>query len=68
VSTMQPQSKHIVILIDHGNSLSATQIHMAKSIAKHLISSFTENDRVSRYYVRFLSLIVCVKYSTLKFG
>ena len=45
--TMQPQSKHVVIMMDHGNSLSQTQLHMAKSIAKNLIASFTENDRVS---------------------
>ncbi|KAL4236844.1 VWFA and cache domain-containing protein 1 [Mactra antiquata] len=47
VSTMQPQSKRIVIMMDHGNSLSATQMHMARSIAKNLIASFTENDRIS---------------------
>ena len=46
VNTMQPQSKHIVIMMDHGNSLSQTQLHMAKNIAKSLIASFTENDRV----------------------
>ena len=46
VTTMQPQSKHIVIMMDHGNSLSQTQLHTAKSIAKNLIASFTENDRV----------------------
>ncbi|KAH3694838.1 hypothetical protein DPMN_082279 [Dreissena polymorpha] len=47
VSTMQPQSKHIVILMDHGNSLSPTQMAMARSIATSLIASFTENDRVA---------------------
>lgn len=47
VSTMQPQSKHIVIMMDHGNSMSPTQLLMAKSIAKNLLSSFTENDRVA---------------------
>lgn len=59
VSTMQPQSKHIVLLIDHGNSLSPTQIHMAKSIAKHLIASFTENDRVSHISEMFCSVFTC---------
>ena len=44
---MQPQSKHVVIMMDHGNSLSAYQVRMAKSVAKHLINSFTEKDRVS---------------------
>lgn len=47
VTTMQPQSKHVVIMMDHGNSLSQTQLHMAKSIAKNLIASFTENDRIA---------------------
>ena len=47
VSTMQPHSKHVVIMMDHGNSLSATQMLMARSIAKNLIAAFTENDRVN---------------------
>ena len=46
VTTMQPQSKQVVIMMDHGNSLSQTQLHMAKSITKSLIASFSENDRV----------------------
>ena len=46
VSTMQPQSKHIVILVDHGISLSQTQMRTARSIARNLLLAFTEHDRV----------------------
>ncbi|XP_060082073.1 VWFA and cache domain-containing protein 1-like [Ylistrum balloti] len=46
VSTVQPQPKHIVIVMDHGNSLSANQLRTAKGIAKHLLNSLSEKDRV----------------------
>ena len=46
LSTVQPQRKHVVIIMDHGNSMSSSQLHIAKAIVKHLIASFSENDRV----------------------
>jgi hypothetical protein len=46
VSTIQPQRKHVVIMMDHGNSLSPNQLNTAKAIAKHIIRSLSENDRV----------------------
>jgi len=46
VSTVQPQSKHVVIVMDHGNSLSANQLRTAKGIAKHLLNSLSEKDMV----------------------
>lgn len=48
LSTIQPQRKHVVIMMDHGNSMSVTQLRTAKAIAKHLIASFSDNDRVSK--------------------
>ncbi|XP_064624547.1 VWFA and cache domain-containing protein 1-like isoform X2 [Lineus longissimus] len=46
VSTIQPQRKHVVIMMDHGNSLSPNQLNTAKAIARHIIRSLSENDRV----------------------
>ena len=46
VSTVQPQPKHIVIVMDHGNSLSPNQLRTAKAIAKHILLSLSEKDRV----------------------
>ncbi|KAL8604767.1 hypothetical protein ACOMHN_017726 [Nucella lapillus] len=46
LSTIQPQRKHVVIMMDHGNSMSVTQLRTAKAIAKHLIASFSANDRI----------------------
>ncbi|XP_076463028.1 VWFA and cache domain-containing protein 1-like [Babylonia areolata] len=46
LSTIQPQRKHVVIMMDHGNSMSVTQLRTAKAIAKHLIASFSDNDRI----------------------
>ncbi|XP_012946227.1 VWFA and cache domain-containing protein 1 isoform X2 [Aplysia californica] len=44
--TIQPQRKYVVIMMDHGNSLSPTQLKTAKAITKHLIASFSDNDRI----------------------
>ena len=46
LSTIQPQRKQVVIMMDQGNSMSLTQLRTAKAIAKHLIASFSHNDRV----------------------
>ncbi|CAG5123241.1 unnamed protein product, partial [Candidula unifasciata] len=44
--TIQPQRKYVVIVMDHGNSMSVTQLRTAKAITKHLIASFSDNDRI----------------------
>ena len=49
--TIQPQAKHVIIVMDHGNSLSATQMHIAKAITKHLIASFSDEDKVRDYRI-----------------
>ncbi|CAH1774319.1 unnamed protein product [Owenia fusiformis] len=46
LSTVQPQRKNVVILMDHGNSLSHNQLVMSKAVAAHIIESLSENDRV----------------------
>ena len=47
MSSVYPQRKNIVIVIDRGNSLSQNQMHTAKAIAKFVLLSLGENDRVS---------------------
>ncbi|XP_046344826.2 VWFA and cache domain-containing protein 1-like [Haliotis rufescens] len=47
LSTIQPQRKHVVIVVDHGNAMSITQLRTAKAIALHLLQSFSENDRIA---------------------
>lgn len=46
-STIYQRSKNIVIVIDQGSSLSAAQLKIAKAIAKHIIYSLNEGDRVA---------------------
>ena len=46
VSSIYPQRKNIVIMIDHGNSLSVNQMRTAKAIAKFVLLSLGEEDRV----------------------
>ena len=65
MSTMQPQSKQVVIMMDHGNSLSQTQLHMAKSITKSLIASFSENDRVGSKKRHLICLFIFFKVHVL---
>ncbi|XP_064604512.1 VWFA and cache domain-containing protein 1-like [Liolophura sinensis] len=47
LSTVQPWPKHLVIIMDHGNSLSANQLVLAKAIAKHLFNIIADGDMVS---------------------
>lgn len=46
LSTVQPQPQHVVIVMDHGNSLSSNQLKTAKGIAKQFLNSLSERDRV----------------------
>ncbi|XP_019765381.2 VWFA and cache domain-containing protein 1 [Dendroctonus ponderosae] len=39
--------KNIVLLLDHGGSLSKRQLHISKSIAKQMLGSLSENDQVA---------------------
>ena len=47
MSSVYPRPKHIVVVIDCGNSLSQNQMHTAKAIAKFVLLSLGEEDRVS---------------------
>ncbi|XP_061168196.1 VWFA and cache domain-containing protein 1-like [Saccostrea echinata] len=47
LSTVQPQPQHVVIVMDHGNSLSSNQLKTAKGIAKQFLNSLSERDRVA---------------------
>ena len=38
--------KNVVVVVDVGNSLSDTQLHIMKAVAKHIIYSLGDNDWV----------------------
>jgi hypothetical protein len=46
LSAMYPWRKNVVIVIDIGNSLSHTQLRIAKAVGKMLIASLSEQDWV----------------------
>ncbi|XP_013403576.1 VWFA and cache domain-containing protein 1-like [Lingula anatina] len=46
VNTLQPQTKNVVLVLDQGNSLSSNQLKTVKAVAKHLLGSLSEHDRV----------------------
>ncbi|XP_023574065.1 VWFA and cache domain-containing protein 1 isoform X2 [Octodon degus] len=47
VSTVRPQSKHIVVVLDHGASLTDTQLQIAKDAAQVILSAIDEHDKIS---------------------
>jgi hypothetical protein len=51
---MYPWRKNMVIVIDIGNSLSATHLKIAKAVAKHLIANLNENDWVGFHVAQWL--------------
>uniref|UniRef100_A0A8C3XJA6 VWFA domain-containing protein n=1 Tax=Chelydra serpentina TaxID=8475 RepID=A0A8C3XJA6_CHESE len=65
VSTVRPQSKHIVIIVDHGASVTETQLQIAKDAAQVILSSIDEHDKISVLTVadtvRTCSLDQCYK-------
>jgi len=38
--------KNVIVAIDVGNSLSATQLQMTKAVAKHIVFSLGDSDWV----------------------
>lgn len=46
VSTVRPQSKHIVVIVDHGASVTETQLQIAKDAAQVILNSIDEHDKV----------------------
>ncbi|XP_053083652.1 VWFA and cache domain-containing protein 1 isoform X1 [Pangasianodon hypophthalmus] len=65
VSAVRPQSKHVVVLIDHGASVSETQLQIARDAALVILNSIDEHDKISLLTVadavRSCSLDQCYK-------
>ncbi|XP_060775913.1 VWFA and cache domain-containing protein 1 isoform X1 [Neoarius graeffei] len=65
VSAVRPQSKHVVVLIDHGASVSETQLQIARDAALVILNSIDEHDKISVLtvadVVRSCSLDQCYK-------
>ncbi|KAM6962725.1 VWFA and cache domain-containing protein 1 [Aplochiton taeniatus] len=65
VSAVRPQSKHIVVLVDHGASVTDTQLQIARDSALVLLNSLDEHDKISilsvAEAVRSCSLDLCYR-------
>ncbi|XP_010603533.1 VWFA and cache domain-containing protein 1 [Fukomys damarensis] len=65
VSTVRPQSKHIVVMLDHGAAVTDTQLQIAKDAAQVILSAIDEHDKISVLTVadavRTCSLDQCYK-------
>lgn len=46
VAAVRPQSKHIVVLVDHGASVTDTQLQIARDSALVILNSIDEHDKV----------------------
>lgn len=52
MSAVRPQSKHIVVMVDHGASVTDTQLQIARDSALVILNAIDEHDKVSeREYV-----------------
>ncbi|EHB12295.1 VWFA and cache domain-containing protein 1 [Heterocephalus glaber] len=65
VSTVRPQSKHIVVMLDHGSSVTDTQLQIARDAAQVILRAIDEHDKISVLTVadtvRTCSLDQCYK-------
>lgn len=65
VSAVRPQSKHMVVMVDHGASVTDTQLQIAKDSALVILNSIDEHDKISVLSVadtvRSCSLDQCYK-------
>uniref|UniRef100_F7DFT1 Cache domain-containing 1 n=1 Tax=Xenopus tropicalis TaxID=8364 RepID=F7DFT1_XENTR len=65
VSTVRPQSKHIVVIMDHGASITETQLQIARDATLVILNSIDEHDKISVLTVadigRTCSLDPCYK-------
>lgn len=48
VSAVRPQSKHIVVIIDHGAPVIETQLQIARDAALIILNSIDEHDKVRK--------------------
>lgn len=46
VSAVRPQSKHIVVMVDHGASVTDTQLQIARDSALVILNAVDEHDKV----------------------
>lgn len=67
VSTVRPQSKHIVVIVDHGASVTETQLQIAKDAAQVILSSIDEHDKVSFLQAMRIFLLFSPMLSVLSF-
>ncbi|XP_063283945.1 VWFA and cache domain-containing protein 1 isoform X1 [Pelobates fuscus] len=65
VSTVRPQSKHIVVIMDHGASITETQLQIARDASQVILNAIDEHDKISVLtvadVVRTCSLDQCYK-------
>uniref|UniRef100_A0A3Q2C9Y5 VWFA and cache domain-containing protein 1 n=1 Tax=Cyprinodon variegatus TaxID=28743 RepID=A0A3Q2C9Y5_CYPVA len=65
VSAVRPQSKHIVVMVDHGASVTDSQLQIARDSALVILNSIDEHDKISilsvAETVRSCSLDPCYK-------
>lgn len=47
VSAVRPQSKHIVVMVDHGASVTETQLQIARDSALVILNAIDEHDKVN---------------------
>jgi len=46
VSAVAPQSKHIVVMVDHGAAVTDTQLQIARDSALVILNAVDEHDKV----------------------
>ncbi|XP_022243736.1 VWFA and cache domain-containing protein 1-like isoform X1 [Limulus polyphemus] len=46
LATVEPRGKHVMIIIDHGTSLSSNQLAVAKAVGKHILFTLSHQDKV----------------------
>uniref|UniRef100_A0AAQ5Z424 VWFA and cache domain-containing protein 1 n=1 Tax=Amphiprion ocellaris TaxID=80972 RepID=A0AAQ5Z424_AMPOC len=65
VAAVRPQSKHIVVMVDHGASVTDTQLQIARDSALVILNAIDEHDKISilsvAETVRSCSLDQCYK-------
>lgn len=48
VSTVHPNRKDIVVVIDQGSSMSPRQFKLTLSVAEYILNTLSRKDRVSK--------------------
>lgn len=50
MSAVRPQSKHLVVMVDHGASVTDTQLQIARDSALIILNAIDEHDKVCLPY------------------